>query len=218
MKKSKLILIIFLLSLTKFYAQQSNIWRFNLHTEDTTDLNYHKESITLTQKGTKLYGTLNDGGKINLILNGSLIKGHFRHNKKIYKLEGQKGDNIFGKSFYGKYCSCSGNPDKIFTLARTDEVAITNLQGTWSSTYGDLRLHQIGDRIFGDYKHVGVIKAVIKGNLVSGTFTNGNSKGIFKWILRENSFTGKWAWDGQTLDGNWNGTLKSTKKPILKNF
>lgn len=218
MKKSKLILIIFLLSLTSFYAQQSSLWYFNLHTSDySTETDYHKETITLTKKGNKLYGTLNDGGKINLISKGSAITGHFRYNKKIYKLEGVKNDNFLGKGFAGKYCSCSGNPDKIFTLRGTYMMAITNLQGTWSSTFGDLRLHQIGDRIFGDYKHVGIVKGVMKGNLVSGTFTNGNSKGIFKWVLSENTFTGKWAWDGQPLGGEWNGTLKSTKKPILKN-
>lgn len=192
---------------------QTGLWRLNLDTDN------HKESFTLTKKSGKLSGTLNSGGNINITISGTQISGYFKYNKKLYKLKGQKEQGSYGgrEDYYGKYCACSGEPNKVFTLSKLNKTATTNMQGTWSSTFGELRLHQNGDKITGDYRNLGIIKARIKGNLVSGTFTNGKKSGIFNWVLGEKSFTGKWAWKGQTLGGKWNATLKSNKKPILKN-
>ena len=49
-----------------------------------------------------------------------------------------------------------------------------NLTGTWSSSYGELRLIQEGNRIYGDYADKGVIDATIeKGGKITGRFIIG---------------------------------------------
>lgn len=208
----KLLLLVTICLIANISQAQSELWKLTL------DADNHKETVTLTRTGNTYKGTLNDGGSFNATFKANKFTGYFKYHKKLYKLKGEKHhDIISGTSFYGKYCACSGEPDKIFTLVKLNKIATTNMQGTWNSNFGELRLLQNGSRVFGDYKNVGTIKGTIKGNLVSGTFTNGSKSGIFKWILDDKSFTGTWAWNGQNLGGKWNATLKSIKKPVLKN-
>ncbi len=208
----KLITIITTLLIGLNTQAQTRLWTLNLIDDN------HKENLTLTKNGNKITGNLNDGGNLNITIKGNKVTGYFRYNRKIYKLEAQRYyDVISGENFAGKYCSCSGKPDKSFYLAKKNTIATTNMQGTWSSSFGELRLKQNGSRVYGDYKNVGTIKATMKGNLVSGEFTNGSKKGKLQWILTDGKFTGKWAWGNNTLGGSWTGTLKSTKAPVLKN-
>lgn len=208
----KIIILLIVLFITNIGQAQTELWKLDL------DADNHKETVTLTKSGNTYKGTLNDGGSFNATFKLNKFTGYFRYNKKIYKLKGERQQDIVtGTSFYGKYCACSGEPDKIFTLTKLNKIATTNMQGTWDSDFGELRLLQNGTRVYGDYKNVGKIVATMKGNLVSGTFTNGNQSGIFKWILSDKSFTGTWAWKGQPLKPSWNATLKSKAKPTLKN-
>lgn len=208
----KIIVLLIVLFITNIGQAQTELWKLRL------DADNHKEIVTLTKSGNTYKGTLNDGGSFNATFKLNKFTGYFKYNKKLYKLKGERQQDIItGTSFYGKYCACSGEPDKIFTLSKLNKTATTNMQGTWDSDFGELRLLQNGTRVYGDYKNVGKIAGTIKGNLVSGTFTNGSKKGKFRWVLDDKSFKGKWAWEGQTLGGKWNATLKSSKKPILKN-
>lgn len=199
----------------------------------------YKETITLKKKGTSVTARLKNGGIFSGTwdANNNKLTGFIKLNnfiKNPYKFNAFVKNNTNGNLIVGKYCHCTHGETNLFmTLKRVKEITYrewvdiqadqqeksTNMQGTWSTTYGELRLHQSGDRITGDYKNVGTINARITGDFVKGTFTNGSNSGIFEWYIDKDkkSFTGKWAWKGRTLSGEWNGTLKSTKKPILKN-
>ncbi len=223
----KTILSILLLAITFSYAQFEATWEMNLS-------NSTKEMITLTKNNDKVIGSfLIDGGKLNATYNktDNKLNGYFRYNRKIYKFKAFIKNNTNNELIVGKYCACSGEPNlnisfrkqKKFSNAdwinMEENQTIANIQGTWTSTFGELRLHQNGNKITGDYKNVGVINATVSKDIVKGTFTNGNNTGHFEWALVNNNkkFTGIWAWKGKKLGGSWNGTLKSSTKPTLKN-
>ncbi|WP_268036554.1 hypothetical protein [Algoriphagus sp. PAP.12] len=80
--------------------------------------------------------------------------------------------------------------------------------GNWMTSYGMIFLKQHGHSVSGDYGTKGQIQGTVQGNKLTGTFTNGNTKGSFEFILNGNVFSGKWGW-GKNLDqGNWKGTKK----------
>lgn len=96
--------------------------------------------------------------------------------------------------------------------------------GTWSSQHGDLRLIQIGDRVYGDYAARGYFEARVSENgmRLRGTFQYNSprtSNGFIEFRRSGNNFTGGWSWAG---DGpvsatkiNWTGSLRSTAAPQL---
>jgi|GEM_PF-2591137 len=89
-------------------------------------------------------------------------------------------------------------------------------QGTYSTSFGEVRLVQLNDKVYGDYKDVGSIKGTVKnGGRLIGTFTNGKKKGNFIWVRYGNIFTGEWAWGTSTPSGKWDGTHKSKTRPKL---
>lgn len=94
-----------------------------------------------------------------------------------------------------------------------------NFTGTWSTTFGDLKLIHQGQTVYGDYGTKGIIDAIQTGSTINGKFTNAGKVGEFYFKLASDnkSFTGEWRWQGETTNrGNWTGTLKSDAFPSLK--
>jgi len=179
----KLILSILLLTITFSYAQFEAKWEMNLSSDN------HKEIITLTKNGNTVTGTLIDGGKLNATYKDNKLNGYFKYNRKMYKFNAFFKNRVKKEMLVGKYCSCSGTPTKSISFVKQKKYSQAdwineqanqqntniNIQGTWSSSFGELRLHQNGNKVTGDYKHVGVINATISNDLVKGTFTNGKN-------------------------------------------
>jgi len=100
--------------------------------------------------------------------------------------------------------------------------------GTWNSTYGDLRLHQVDNQIFGDYANVGVLYGGVSidasGNrFIEGTFENYNSRrnGVFKFRIdpsNSEKFIGEWTFNSPTAWSSWTGNRTSKTKPVLRSF
>jgi len=88
-------------------------------------------------------------------------------------------------------------------------------QGTWNTSFGEVRIVQEGNKLYGDYKNVGTIEATVSGNSANGVFTNGSNKGVFKWTKISNAFTGKWGWGTNVGTSNWTGTKRNNTKPKL---
>lgn len=95
----------------------------------------------------------------------------------------------------------------------------TPVSGTWESSYGDLRLVQIGPNIVGDYAKVGIISGQIQGNVLSGRFTNGNNEGTITLRFNQKTFEGDW-WFNNTPNnkGKWTGEKLSDVIPTLTNI
>lgn len=95
--------------------------------------------------------------------------------------------------------------------------------GTWSSTYGQLRLVQDGRRVYGDYANRGYLEGRTAENdpgMVRGTFQRKDGKwGFFEFTLSPDpgAFKGGWTY-GENWESNdfptdestaWNGTKKT---------
>lgn len=100
------------------------------------------------------------------------------------------------------------------------ELANFYAEGTYETDHGQLRLHQQGNAVFGDYKHVGIIEGKFNesSKQVVGRFTNGHKKGRIVLNLTDTGFKGKWAWDNNTPRYQWNGTKISWKQPELSTY
>ena len=92
--------------------------------------------------------------------------------------------------------------------------------GVWDTDFGELRLHQIGDYVIGDYADNGVMVGKASGTCVAGVFTNGERNGLFRFDASGGSgqFEGQWAGHGDDLGGTWSGTRTADSATQLQNF
>ncbi|MCW4152587.1 YeaH/YhbH family protein [Halomonas sp. 18H] len=91
--------------------------------------------------------------------------------------------------------------------------------GTWTSSFGELRLHKIGSFLIGDYADEGVIVAKVTDGCAAGVFTNGGRNGVFRWQATGNgAFDGRWGWRGQGLGKSWSGQRTGPAPDRLTNF
>jgi hypothetical protein len=89
--------------------------------------------------------------------------------------------------------------------------------GTWDTTYYEMRLSQIGDHVSGTYDYRGgVIDGTVSGNILSGTWTQTNNRGVFRFSLSSdgNGFTGTWT-DSNDSGGPWIGERKSLSQATV---
>ena len=108
----------------------------------------------------------------------------------------------------------------ISNSAIAQNITECNWTGTWSSSFGDLRLIQTDQSIKGDYASIGMINGNVDQNcLFKGEFqdTRQGREGTFVFILEADRFKGLWGWEDNTPDNNWGGTRKSADTPQLIN-
>jgi hypothetical protein len=102
---------------------------------------------------------------------------------------------------------------------RQQDTEGTSFAGTWSTNFGELRLHRIKDYVIGDYADEGIILGRVNGDCLAGVFTNGPRNGIFRFKAKgSDQFAGQWAWHGKRLQGNWNGKRTGKAPRQLENF
>ncbi len=101
---------------------------------------------------------------------------------------------------------------------RSDENN-TDFTGVWDTNFGELRLYQVQNYVIGDYANQGIILGKTKDSCVAGIFTNGDRNGIFRFTMSNaGKFRGKWAWQGNNLDRNWQGNRTANTVEQLQNF
>ena len=95
--------------------------------------------------------------------------------------------------------------------------------GDWNSSYGQLRLLQSGDRVFGDYAERGTIEGNLSadGRNLRGVFVYTDGRwGTFDWVLNGERFAGTWRWNAQGMtakgDEKWSATKSSARTSFLK--
>ena len=112
--KTKLMLCFLMFTISFSYAQFDGTWDFKL----TSD--HHTETIVLKQNGNKITGTLKDGGKFNANYDKSNNKltGYFRYNRKMHKIKASIKNNTNDELIVGKYCACSGEPNKVLSFKK----------------------------------------------------------------------------------------------------
>lgn len=104
--------------------------------------------------------------------------------------------------------------------------------GSWDTNFGQLRLIEDGDMVYGDYADVGTIKAYLNrpcGEYLRGTFErNDGGWGYIEFVATGDlgsRFSGRWSWhDGQLPSwrhksgGEWKGTIDDRFPPPILNF
>jgi hypothetical protein len=102
-------------------------------------------------------------------------------------------------------------------------------QGAWNSTFGQLRLVQDGDHVFGDYRD-GTIEGIIDQSTgrVRAIFRNPDgSTGYAEFMLvRDGSFSGAFDWANQPMprhnagpaDRKWTGSRTAASVPPITRF
>ncbi|PWK62932.1 hypothetical protein [Roseicyclus mahoneyensis] len=92
-------------------------------------------------------------------------------------------------------------------------------EGTWTTTYGELRLRQDGARVWGDYiNQSGVIEARTSPDGLSlyGTFLRADEGwGLIEFTLSGAGWQGAWRWNDvpQPGDAAWNATARTNAAP-----
>lgn len=103
-------------------------------------------------------------------------------------------------------------------LAMVSLAHASDLSGTYSSSFGELRLHQVGDYLIGDYADRGVMLGEISGDTVSGAFTNGTRAGQFTFTFDGRTFSGRWSFADGGSPGQWSGRRTGEAPDALRNF
>ena len=104
----------------------------------------------------------------------------------------------------------------VAVLASPVPVSAQDWQGAWNTNYGQIRLVEDGDYVYGDYHDIGTIEGVLVQNrqVLRAIFTRKDgSKGYVEWIQSGddgNRISGYWAWSGQSLP-SWDGSTGGTK-------
>ena len=93
-----------------------------------------------------------------------------------------------------------------------------SFEGRWNSNFGELRLHQIGSYVVGDYAGRGVIAGKVVNGRLEGQFTNGSRAGEFQFSRSGNALSGSWNWVGASSTGTWRATQQGDPGRQLNNF
>ena len=95
-------------------------------------------------------------------------------------------------------------------------------EGSWNTDFGELRLLQDDDRVYGDYDTTGMIEARVSpdGRTLRGAFNRHDGQwGLMQFDLSGDGrgWTGRWGWKDDTAltAGNWNARMTSSRTPRL---
>jgi hypothetical protein len=98
------------------------------------------------------------------------------------------------------------------TTRRANVEPCGNFSGTYQTNYGPLRLTRTGDQVRGAYTtdqgQNSTLSGTVRGNVLSGRWTEPGTKGTFKFTLDSDgrSFTGRFFVDGDPNGaGEWGG-------------
>jgi len=185
--------------------------------------------LRLVQDEQSVYGDYADVGTIRGTFDPDTgaLTGAFTHGHRAGKLRFELRDTRFVGtwSWDGEATQHSWDGQRInasrptlqhpsFQAAgRTEDT----WQGTWSTTFGELRLVQEGKRVAGDYKEIGEIAGIVDPDTgaLAGTFTNGDRSGRLTFTRDGDRFGGTWAWGSSTPSKPWNGRRMDTQRPRL---
>lgn len=205
MKTKKICIIgVFLLLVSFVNAQVSGTYKTTFGTL----------KLVCEKQNKIIYGDYGDKGTLLANLKtdywGRIIwVGKFTNNNKQGSFEWRfEGEKMYGKWGWGDKLDGGKWNGSLMnkTLPSTIQKAVWS--GEWNTTFGTLKLKQIGNKVTGKYRDLGNIKGTWNGTKLKGTFTNKGDKGSFEFVFNCNKFTGKWGWGNKLNKGAWSGTKK----------
>jgi len=131
------------------------------------------------------------------------VSGFGAKDARFYQLLGDP--SITGSDLQAEMCGEGAETSKE-PLADAG-AASGDFGGVWDTDFGELRLHQIGDYVIGDYADNGVMVGKASGRCVAGVLHHGERNGLFRFDASGGSgqFEGQWAGYGDDLGGTWSG-------------
>lgn len=213
MKNISACILICVLSLSFLSAQWAGTWKTNFG-----ELRLHQSGNIVVGDYAlvgEIEGTVKPGDKS---LSGTFYnrtqkrKGYF-----TFRLQ---GNQLVGKWGWSK--NLNGDWTGSRTSSQQPELKSAQFRawrGKWNSSFGELRFHQEGGRVYGDYANKGTISGSFNpvSQVFAGTFNNKSlkKKGYFSFTLANSKFTGKWGWDRNMTNGAWTGSRISSALPTL---
>jgi len=105
------------------------------------------------------------------------------------------------------------------TSTRAAVAPCGDFSGVYLTDYGPLRLTRNGDQVRGVYSTDGdqnsTVTGTVRGNVLSGRWTEPNGKGTFRFTLEPGgrSFKGSFANDGESVRSGWSGHCEGERNP-----
>lgn len=103
----------------------------------------------------------------------------------------------------------------VLAISFSISLYAVEFSGTWSSTYGELRLHQTDGVIIGDYADVGILLGKVHDDkCASGVFTNAERSGEFSFrIVNDGEILGRYRWHNGGDGQPWNASRTTASTP-----
>ncbi len=184
-------------------------------------------AIRLRQRGDWVWGDYGDKGIIEgrVDLNTGVLDARFTSGSS----EGRVRFELIGERFEGLWGWGTAEPTWNWDGDRTNAGVPTlrewppsdpTFEGTWQSTYQQLRLRQAGTQVWGDYGNAGTIKGVVdlRTGVLEGTFNNQSNEGRVRFTLNGDSFSGLWAFGTAEPTNTWNGWSRVSGEPPLYQY
>ncbi len=209
-------------------------------------------AVTLQQSGDRVTGRYtNDNGELTGLMFGTIFEGFWIEDGSDRRCSTPKNGRYHwgratltfdGNGFSGVWGHCDDKPSRPWSGSRSyggggqgfapppqagnDPFAISTdspaIEGVWSSSEGDIRFQQQGNRVAGRYPtDNGEIVGTLHSDTLSGYWIEDHSgercatpkNGRYYWGKLElrfsgTSFSGKWGYCNGALTGNWGGNRK----------
>jgi hypothetical protein len=175
--------------------------------------NTNMGTLKMYQTGNEVSGTYSGGdGKMWGKINGNKMTG-------TYKWKGKEGTfefifNSDGNNFTGSWerdissgkwtGTKKGVKEK---QKKTKPVDDLNVEGTWRTNLGTLKMYQTGNEISGTYSNGdGKMWGTVSGKKMKGTYTWKGKSGTFEFEFdsQAKNFTG--SWKRNNTEGKWTGS------------
>lgn len=117
-----------------------------------------------------------------------------------------------------------------FWISGTSNVLMAQFRvtGTYSTSFGEIKILEEGNLVYGDYGDRGTIIGEVQSTIggtktVRGTFYNKENKGSFEWIFSQDrfykkKFSGKYGWGTSLSAGAWSGEEANSNQPSNLKF
>jgi len=187
--------------------------------------------LRLIQEGTAISGDYANRGTItgkvdsSCQFNGEFYEarngttGAFRFDRRADRFSGKWGE--IGSPLETNWSGFIKSPDRPELTNMAIDENVCSWTGTYSSSYGELRLVHENNEVTGDYANLGTLSGLVDEQcVVSGVFFNIREgiEGEFEMGRQGERFVGSWF---ETVDDQnsrpWSGYHMTTETPVLTN-
>jgi hypothetical protein len=124
---------------------------------------------------------------------------------------------ILNNSNYSDIAGSGNEKYAKIVIQQIKDKSKMDISGNYRTPHGEMQLSTNGDIVTGSYAAKGAIKGELKGNILSGEWSNNGSIGLFEWEFgQDGNFKGKFkkGLEQGVLKGKWSGTRISGEEEL----